>query len=50
MSKLNKIPQTMQSIFQTIQGKELSLCKIDHFINNLYAYVLIFNLYIDAEN
>lgn len=50
MSKPNKIPQTMQSILQIIQGKERSLCKINHLINNLYAYVLIFNIHIDAAN
>lgn len=50
MSKPNKTPQTMQNIFQIIQGKERSLCKLDRFINNLYAYVLIINLLIDAAN
>lgn len=50
MFKPNKIPQTMQGILQIIQGKERSLCKTDHFINNLYAYVLIFNFHIDAAN
>lgn len=50
MSKPNKIPQTMQSIFQIIQDKERSLCKRDHFTDNLYAFVLIFNLHTDAAN